>query len=60
MKKSAILATALAVVSSPAFAHPGHGVFNGLVHPAEKLDMLMLTVAGIGVTALIGWLFRRG
>jgi hydrogenase/urease accessory protein HupE len=60
MNKTAALAAALTLIATPVLAHPGHGLFNGLVHPGEELDLLIMTIAGIGITALIGYLFRRG
>ena len=52
MKRIALIATLTLLTASPAFAHPGHGISSGFLHPFLGWDHLlaMLAVGAWGAT----------
>lgn len=52
MKRIALIATLILVSATPAFAHAGHGIASGFLHPFLGWDHLiaMLTVGAWGAT----------
>ncbi len=52
MKRIALIATLVSVSATPAFAHAGHGIASGLLHPFLGWDHLtaMLAVGAWGAT----------
>ena len=52
MKRIALIATLVLVSATPAFAHAGHGIASGFLHPFLGWDHLiaMLTVGAWGAT----------
>jgi urease accessory protein len=52
MKRIALIATLILVSATPAFAHAGHGIASGLLHPFLGWDHLaaMLAVGAWGAT----------
>ena len=52
MKRIALIATLILVTATPAFAHAGHGIASGFLHPFLGWDHLiaMLAVGAWGAT----------
>ena len=52
MKRTALIATLVLVSATPAFAHAGHGIASGFLHPFLGWDHLiaMLAVGAWGAT----------